>query len=639
MRFEVARRGAAIGAFWGVAAAVETLRGTPALRDGAAPIGAALELASIFVCAYGALGAAGGVALEAILAAARSLGLGALERVGAARVLWPLAVLAIGFAAWNEGVRRVDALDDWRHAGRAAIALVAAAVVARGFLLEPPLRRGAFAIESLLALLLAPAAVGVALYFQRPLPAAASEATTTRGILALAPRFAPEPSTAFGGTRAPGRPRVLLVGLDGASWDRIERGIAAGRLPTFARLRAEGRSAPLASIVPTYSPPIWTSILTGARPAAHGIEDFYLLQLPRLGVENLRLRRSFGIVRAALETSGELRFVPVTSSLRRRKALWNLADEAGLSSAVVGLWATWPPEPLQNGVVVSDHASVARQREWRDRGKASQPDAGVTTWPPELADRLAAFQRSPESVDREELSEFVAVDDETWQAFETTREFSKRVRLSAFRSSHLNDAFYARAAESLWREERPDLLVLYLRAIDELSHFFYEAGVPEAASLGWSDADVRRFGGVVDAAYAWTDRALAPLVDEALAGGDTLVAVVSDHGWEREPSGRYNHNDAPPGILILAGAGVCARDCPPLDGASIYDVAPTLLARLGLPLADELEGRPLDAAFSTPSDVTRVAAYGRPIAEGRAVASGDDAPLREKLEALGYTDK
>jgi arylsulfatase A-like enzyme len=140
----------------------------------------------------------------------------------------------------------------------------------------------------------------------------------------------------------------------------------------------------------------------------------------------------------------------------------------------------------------------------------------------------------------------------------------------------------------------------------------------------------------VDNAYAATDRAIAPLVDAALASGDTLVVVVSDHGWEREPSGRYNHNYAPPGILLVAGAGVCAHDCAPLRDPSIYDVAPTVLERLGLPLSAELVGRPLREAFAAPRDTARVASYGAPLGASRAVASGADAEMREKLEALGY---
>jgi hypothetical protein len=615
------RRGAAIGAALGLGAAAATVHGTPAaLRSD--PTGA-LELAALFVSVYAAVGLA---AVPLLGAVARGL--------GAARALWPLALLGVAFAFWNEAARTVDAVAPWRIVGR--VALGAAAIAALWRSVAAPRAAGPFArrVETALAVLLVPAALGVAGFYRRPLPSAAAEAAP-EAVLALAPRFAPEPRAAFAHVGDPDRPRVLLIGVDGASWDRLDRGIASGALPTFALLRAIGVHAPLRSDVPTYSPRLWTSIATGVRAEQHGVESFYLYQLPRLGIDNLQLPRSVGLARAFLERTGELGFVPATSSLRRRKAIWNLADEAGLGSAVIGLWATWPPESLAHGVVVSDHASLARQQEWMDRGKTSE-GARVTTWPPALAASLAPLQRTPDSVTREELGAFVALDDETWRAFESVHRFSKEVPLSAFRSSHLNDAFYARAAEQIWRERRPDFLFVYLRAVDELSHFFYEAGVPEAGQLGWSDADRRRFAGVVDSAYAATDRAIAPLVQAALESRDTLVVVVSDHGWVREPSGRYNHNYAPPGILLVAGAGVCARDCASLGKPSIYDVAPTVLERLGLPLSGELVGRPLREAFAAPRETTRVAAYGAPLGASRAIASGADAEMREKLEALGY---
>ena len=44
--------------------------------------------------------------------------------------------------------------------------------------------------------------------------------------------------------------RVLLIGIDAATWDVIRPLAEAGRLPTLARLVAEGWSAPLRSMEP-----------------------------------------------------------------------------------------------------------------------------------------------------------------------------------------------------------------------------------------------------------------------------------------------------------------------------------------------------------------------------------------------------
>jgi hypothetical protein len=299
MQWEVGRRGAAIGVVYGIAAAAETVRITPALRDGPASVAPALEITALFVCVYAAIGLAGGAVLVLLGALGRGVGLPAVERLGSGRALWPFALLLMVFNAVNESMRSFPLLEEWRHAIRATLIALAALAVLRALLREARTSTALRALEATLVLLLLPAVVGCVLYAMKPLPKAAGDATTG-GVLALAPRFAPEPPEAFARTRDTGRPRVLLIGIDGASWDRIDRGIADGRLPTFARLKRDGVTAPLTSLVPTYSPLIWTSMMTGVPASQHGIEDFYLTQLTRLGVVYFHLRLAFSPVRQLL---------------------------------------------------------------------------------------------------------------------------------------------------------------------------------------------------------------------------------------------------------------------------------------------------------------------------------------------------
>ena len=75
------------------------------------------------------------------------------------------------------------------------------------------------------------------------------------------------------GSRAGSRP-IALVGLDAADWSRVDPLIAAGTLPTFARLRSHGRTGVLIATPPLVSPIIWTTIATGMQPEDHGVLDF-----------------------------------------------------------------------------------------------------------------------------------------------------------------------------------------------------------------------------------------------------------------------------------------------------------------------------------------------------------------------------
>jgi hypothetical protein len=639
MGARVLTRAAAIGVALGVLGAAAIAARSPELL---ARPGAILLLAGPVVAVY--LGLAGAVTL--VLAGLDALLARRSGRPGAlvsGMLLWTLAAVGIALGAINDAARLSHVVEPWKPVLRGLLLVLAVAALLRALSRRArggPVRVAGF--ERALAWLALPALVLAALFVIRgSAPAArttgSAAAVSSAEILALAPRFAAEPAGSLGGVRVPASPRVMLIGLDGADWSRIDRGIAEGRLPTFRRLVEGGRRASLATLYPTYSPSIWNSVATGAAPREHGIEDFYLTQIPRLDLERVRIPRSMDAVEDSLDALGALRRVPVTSSLRRRKAVWNLADEAGLRSVVIGWWASWPPEALKHGIVVSDHASLARRHEWLDRGKTSMLTSGDTTWPPALEADLAALQRDPAGVTREELAGFLPVDDALWAEFESVRVFSKRVKLSAFRSSHLNDAFHFAAARLLWERERPDLLLVYGRAIDELSHFFLEAGVPEAAEIGVPAEEIERYAGVVDRAYEWTDREIALLV-EAVDRDGALLLVVSDHGWEKERDGGWNHSFAPPGILIAYGAGVCRSGCPPFAEPSVLDLAPTLLERLGLPVSRELPGQPLVEAFVEARPLGEVARYGPALSEARGVVSEADPQLQEKLEALGYVE-
>ena len=62
--------------------------------------------------------------------------------------------------------------------------------------------------------------------------------------------------------------RVVLVGIDGASWPVIDGMIAEGALPAYADLARRGVSAELATVEPVVSPVVWTSLATGRMPEA-----------------------------------------------------------------------------------------------------------------------------------------------------------------------------------------------------------------------------------------------------------------------------------------------------------------------------------------------------------------------------------
>ncbi len=70
--------------------------------------------------------------------------------------------------------------------------------------------------------------------------------------------------------------KTVVFGFDGATWDIINPLIKSGKMPNLARLINEGVSGILRSFEPMASPILWTSISSGKLPDKHGVGAFLL---------------------------------------------------------------------------------------------------------------------------------------------------------------------------------------------------------------------------------------------------------------------------------------------------------------------------------------------------------------------------
>lgn len=126
--------------------------------------------------------------------------------------------------------------------------------------------------------------------------------------------------------------KVLVVGLDGATWDIIRPLVAEGRLPTIARLLDKGASGTLYSTTPPVTPAAWTTFFTGKNPGKHGIYDFQ-----RLNHETYEL-------------------TSVRTEQHREQTLWELLGEAGFRSIILDVPFTYPPRPF-NGIMITGYGT------------------------------------------------------------------------------------------------------------------------------------------------------------------------------------------------------------------------------------------------------------------------------------------
>jgi len=374
--------------------------------------------------------------------------------------------------------------------------------------------------------------------------------------------------------------KVTLVGIEGASMSYVLRAVAEGKLPNFARLIESGASGALRTLYPTESLAVWTSIATGKLPRQHGLKGFYRYHFP--GVETHFSLRPRGLDFRTLDRLGLVQRSASTSALRRTQPFWAILSGFGVDVGVVRWWGSYPADEIQ-GFVVSEYF----HRQVREK---FEPPLPHLTYPEELFSRLSSEVVFPDSIDEETLQRFVDTsvvledDDFPWKA-ELTRALA-------------DDLTYQRIGSRLREEFQPEVFATYYFGLDGIGHYFTRYQKPEEFG-DVSDAEVRRYGRVVASYYGHLDTIIGEYMQKR-AGNETIV-ILSGHGMDAlSLAGRIIaplqgspylsgvHENAPDGLLILNGAGIASGR--KLQGASVVDVAPTLLYLMGLPLGQDMDG-------------------------------------------------
>ena len=428
--------------------------------------------------------------------------------------------------------------------------------------------------------------------------------------------------------------RVIVVGIDGATFSVIRPLVAQGRLPALARLMRRGSSATLRSLTPSRSPAIWTTVATGHLPETHGIDDFTVGS----GADGGRLVRVHD---------------------RRTLAVWNIASAFGRSVDVVGWWVTWPAEPV-NGRIVSDRVAHSRWESWTREAALEH-----LTFPPELHPQVSDLVVDPRDPPLDEIEALVPLRDEERRELLEAAEPIPFHWPSVLKFGWAEQRTYEEIALRLLAERQPDLALLLLIAVDPVSHTTWHYHEPERFS-GVDPKQARRVGALLPALYEHDDRVLARIVE--LADERTVVLVVSDHGFtasgelpgatdrvelhglgiersrllERPVNVGMTGIHSLNGVLIAAGGPVLAGArfaVPP----TVADVTPTILALLGLPVAKDMDGRVLtemlDPAFLKRHPVRSVPSFESLVSRPALPEPEDeDAMRRRYLKALGYLD-
>jgi len=398
-------------------------------------------------------------------------------------------------------------------------------------------------------------------------------------------------------------PRVLLIGIDGATLRVIEPMLADGKLPNLAAIAREGVYGPLRSEKPIYSPRIWNTIATGMAPEKHGIDDF-----------------------STTDPDGNTRLL--LASDRKVHALWNIASDSGRRVSVINWWNTYPLEPI-HGVMVADHLMGADIRGRLTITKAESVSKGQLVHPIDWQPRVAAL------FEREEPITPVPNPFDSVGPLPPGPE-SRRPNLSR---RFVEDGIVTRIALDVEAELHPELTMVFLAGIDRISHFLWgNLEPPELYPERLRPTPEQRAAGAqaLREYYRYTDALIGLLMSGYTS--DDLVMVVSDHGFEagvglNALTGVHDGDAAIDGVVFARGRDVARGRR--VGSMTVRDVTPTVLTWMRMPVADDMDGRVAD--FVTTPRLASIPTYDTSAVERiTTTPSGAEHEMLERLRALGY---
>lgn len=293
------------------------------------------------------------------------------------------------------------------------------------------------------------------------------------------------------------RPKVLIIGIDGATPDLVLPWCKEGKLPNINRLVNEGIYGNLESTIPPITPAAWTSFLTGKNPGKHGIFDF--------------MERE----------PGSYNFRYINARSRKSPSLWKLLSDNGYKVGVLNVPMTYPPEEV-NGFLISG---------------LDAPDEKSAVYPKGLFEEL----------------------DKNVGGFQLDIRHLGNMKSDSQRSAFLQevqDVEEQRVKVLLYLQQKYncDFLMLVFNATDQVQHHFWHYMDPSHPK--YDPAGSEKYGDAIFNIYRKIDELIGKLYKE-LRPTDAVV-LMSDHGFG--PTSKYylstNHMLEEAGLLTFKNKGL-----------------------------------------------------------------------------------
>ncbi|HLG28773.1 MAG TPA: alkaline phosphatase family protein, partial [Candidatus Brocadiales bacterium] len=287
--------------------------------------------------------------------------------------------------------------------------------------------------------------------------------------------------------------KVLVIGLDGATFDLIKPWVKDGKLPTLKRVLEKGAHGVLLSTHQSNSPQAWTSFMTGKNAGKHGIFDF---------VE-------------PVPNSYDVKFI--NASYRNGKTLWRIISNAGEKVVVINVPITFPAEEV-NGCLISG---------WDSPGLSQD-----SVYPPDLLREI-----------NKEVGNYIL--EPGVEGFVHKR----RLDLALNKMYESMESRF-KTAKYLLKNKDWDFFAVVFTSIDRAQHYFWKYINPNHPN--YDPKDREGFGNAIYSIYQKLDNALNNLIN-ALSE-DVTIFIMSDHGGGPSSNKTFyiNHWLAEQGFLKFA---------------------------------------------------------------------------------------
>lgn len=204
--------------------------------------------------------------------------------------------------------------------------------------------------------------------------------------------------------------KVLVIGLDSATFDLLKPWMTDGCLPVLSTLVRDGASGELRSTLPPHTAPAWSSFMTGKNPGKHGV---------------------FGLMKLSPDHD---RLELVSATDRKAKDLWEIMSDFGKSVVVLSVPITYPVRPV-NGILVS--------------GFMTPPSAEDSVYPLSVKDEL-----------RQAVGESKPM---------VEKDLDRSLLDSLFRNLEAD----ARTASYFLKRQKWDFFMFVIQGTDEIQHRFW----------------------------------------------------------------------------------------------------------------------------------------------------------------------